>query len=113
MQANLINVPATYHQLINKTVQTFLRKYQLNSDIAVDISFVSKRQIRALNKKYRHIDKSTDVLSFPIWDNLKGMPKLGRVALGDIFICPEETEIDQNLSELIIHSLNHLVGKHH
>lgn len=113
MQVNLINVPATYHQLINKTVQTFLSKYQFKSDIVVGISFVSGHQIRALNKKYRQIDKSTDVLSFPIWESLKDIPKTGKVALGDIFICREETEIDKNLSELIIHSLNHLVGKHH
>ena len=33
-------------------------------------------KIGSLNKKFRHIDKETDVLSFPIWSNVKKIARL-------------------------------------
>ena len=113
MNVNLINVPLSSHKIVKKTVEDFFLHQSINRDGVVNISFVSQFQIRNLNKKYRQVNRSTDVLSFPIWKDIKEIPKKGKVALGDIFICPKETEIDKNLSELISHSLNHLIGKHH
>jgi len=113
MNVNLINVPRTYHKLIKKTVEDFSESYHINRESVVNISFISKYQIRILNNKYRQVNQPTDVLSFPIWQNLKEIPQRGKVALGDIFICPKMTEIDNNLQKLALHSLNHLIGKHH
>jgi len=113
MQTNFINIPPKYHSLIKKTVNDFVKVYKLNPNCTLNIEFVSSSRIKSLNKKYRQVDKPTDVLSFPIWQDAKNMPGKGSIGLGDIFICPEMTDIDQELANLISHSLNHLVGKHH
>ena len=55
--------------------------------------FVSKKEIRRLNKERRYLDELTDVLSFPQFNNIKEIlaaektyanPK---IFLGDIIIC--------------------------
>jgi probable rRNA maturation factor len=35
------------------------------ADASVTVAFVSDKKIRELNRQFRHIDKPTDVLSFP------------------------------------------------
>jgi len=82
-----------------------------NDDIAV--VFVGKAKIKALNKRYRAIDKVTDVLSFPAGE--KG-------DLGDIFIAPavararaaaRGSSYKDHLALLIVHSVLHLAGYDH
>ena len=113
MEIDIINIPDQYHHLIKTSVNKFFQGYQLNPKMSVCIGFVSKMRMRKLNEQYRQVDEPTDVLSFPIWENFKDIPVKGKVILGDIFICPEMTKIDTELSKLIIHGLSHLVGKHH
>lgn len=113
MEINFVNVLPKYQTLIKKTAAKFQESFHLNPQAVTSIEFVSKSKIRGLNQKYRRLDKPTDVLSFPIWQNLKDVPKRGKINLGDIFICPEMTNIDTKLDALVWHSLNHLVGKHH
>jgi len=113
MEINFVNIPVKYQTLIKKTVARFQRNYRLNPQAVASIEFISKSKIRGLNQKYRGLDAPTDVLSFPIWQNATIIPQEGVVNLGDIFICPEATDIDTKLAELVWHSLNHLIGKHH
>jgi probable rRNA maturation factor len=102
----------TNEKIAEKTVKDYLVEKSLNPNAKVSVFFVCQTKIRKLNKKYRQIDESTDVLSFPIWENLKDIPKSGEVALGDIFICLDNMG-DHSLEFLIRHSLDHLIGKHH
>ncbi len=113
MKVNFFGVDKIYRSSIDKTVNQFALKKNLNSKLIVNIQFVSKQKIKGLNKKYRHLDEATDVLSFPIWKNIKEMPKSREVILGDIVICPQMSDLDKNLKKLIEHSLNHLIGVHH
>jgi probable rRNA maturation factor len=113
MEINFINVPTQYQPLIKKTVKDFFHNYPISQRAAVNIQFVSSRKIRALNKKYRQCDEPTDVLSFPIWKKLDGIPDKTKLDLGDIIICPQETRLTEELPKLVIHSLRHLIGKHH
>ena len=110
---NFINIPAKYQPKIKKIVARFIQKHHLNPASNINIELVTRNRIRALNKKYRQIDKETDVLSFPIWRQKADIPKTGQVALGDIMIAPEKDNLDAKIEMLIEHSLNHLVGKHH
>jgi probable rRNA maturation factor len=77
------------------------------------IAFVSDRKIRELNRQFRGIDKTTDVLSFPAEepDNL-----------GDIAISVETAALqskqngltlNEEISQLILHGLLHLSGYDH
>lgn len=79
----------------------------------VSITFCSDREIKKLNSKYRHKDKPTDVLSFPLED---------KKLLGDIIISLETmrsnrsrfgTTEREELMFLIVHGLCHLLGHDH
>jgi len=39
-------------------------------NIYIDIILTNGEQIRKLNKKYRNVDEETDVLSFPMFENV-------------------------------------------
>jgi probable rRNA maturation factor len=73
----------------------------------VAIEFVDEDRIRDLNREFRLIDEPTDVLSFGVDEN--GAPR-GPRELGDIVICPAETE---DLREAIVHGALHLSGMDH
>ena len=82
------------------------------------IAFVSDRQIKELNRRFRRIDKATDVLSFPADEEAKSIGG----NLGDIAISLERAAVqakenrltrDQEISQLILHGLLHLCGYDH
>jgi probable rRNA maturation factor len=82
------------------------------------IAFVSDRQIRELNRRFRGIDKATDVLSFPAGDETGG----ASANLGDIAISLERATLqakensitlDEEIAQLILHGLLHLCGYDH
>jgi probable rRNA maturation factor len=73
----------------------------------VAIEFVDEERIRELNQEYRRIDAPTDVLSFGVdEDGLSAGPR----ELGDIVICPPQTE---DLREAVVHGALHLTGMDH
>ena len=84
------------------------------AETAVTIAFVSDRQIRALNKQFRHIDKATDVLSFPVDDDADN---LGDIAISIETAARQAKEngltLNGELAQLILHGLLHLSGYDH
>jgi len=97
-------------------------------DTEVSISVVGDRRMRTLNKKYRHVDKTTDVLSFPFHDPTQPSktPFIESpddvLRLGDIVISFPEARlmaisenklVDDEIVFLALHGLDHLMGKHH
>ena len=75
--------------------------------------------MRRLNRQYRGLDKTTDVLSFPLCE--AGVPQPGD-ALGDIVISipraaaqAEEYGVSfrNELLRLLLHGLLHLIGYDH
>jgi probable rRNA maturation factor len=73
----------------------------------VAIEFVDEDRIQDLNREFRRIDEPTDVLSFGVDEN--GAAR-GPRELGDIVICPAETD---DLREAIVHGALHLSGMDH
>ena len=80
----------------------------------------SLADIRSINEKWRHIDKPTNVLSFPALALVPGQQP-GPV-LGDIVIAHEtvqreaeegQKEFEDHLSHLLVHGLLHLSGYDH
>ncbi|MES2088101.1 MAG: rRNA maturation RNase YbeY [Patescibacteria group bacterium] len=77
----------------------------------LSIVFVTRAEIRKLNRIYRSIDKATDILSFPL-----------SKSSGEIFINLDESKIEAKkfdrefenfLGFLLIHGLVHLKGMDH
>ncbi|NCN24512.1 rRNA maturation RNase YbeY [Candidatus Berkelbacteria bacterium CG_4_9_14_3_um_filter_39_23] len=80
----------------------------------IDVSIVSRTEIKKLNQKYRQKDQATDVLSFSVFNNLSEIAKIDAPALlGEIVICADFVKIENDLTRLFEHGLNHLIGKHH
>ncbi|MCX6794042.1 MAG: rRNA maturation RNase YbeY [Candidatus Gottesmanbacteria bacterium] len=101
---------------------------QVHRDAEVSVSVVGDRRMRELNKKYRNIDKTTDVLSFGLNDPTVEIPAEFVEApddvlrLGDIVVSypqavdearEENTLVDEQIVTLVLHGLDHLLGKHH
>ena len=76
-------------------------------DGELGIAFVGAHEMRDLKRDHLGIDEATDVLSFPIDED--GSPS-GPRELGDVVICPEETE---DLREAVVHGALHLAGMDH
>ena len=95
---------------IEDTILDVLKEKGFDIDCEIDIKIVSKDEIHKLNKKYRNVNKPTDVLSFPQFEK---PPKISEdtILLGDIIICPEMAQED--ILFLIKHSTLHLLGYHH
>ena len=91
--------------------------------VGVSINLVGESKIRDLNKKYRHKDKATDVLSFPMSERFTIQDSRFMIHdLGDIFIClsfakndakSENVDIDRKLAQLTVHGFLHLAGYDH
>ena len=80
---------------------------------SVSVIFVDDLYIRELNKRYRKVDRETDVLSFPLQDEFQ------KDFLGEIYISVERAaqqaeeygeEFHKEIFRLITHGLLHLIG---
>ena len=57
----------------------------------ISVTFVDLDKIHELNKQYRGVDKPTDVLSFPQFDDLEEeIPEVCEICLGDVVICEQK-----------------------
>lgn len=95
------------------------------SDLAeVVVTFVDDAEIKKLNNEFRNIDKSTDVLSFPLGEDGEYdlNPETGAYSLGDVVISVEHAvaqseeyghSFERELSYLTVHSMLHLLGFDH
>jgi probable rRNA maturation factor len=71
------------------------------------VEFVDEERIQMLNRDYRRNDEPTDVLSFGVDED---GDSAGPRELGDIVICPAQTE---DIREAIVHGTLHLTGMDH
>jgi probable rRNA maturation factor len=73
--------------------------------LAVEV--VDPERIRELNRRHRGINRTTDVLAFP----LDGPgPSQGPRELGDVVVCPEQCS---SVREAVVHGVLHLCGFDH
>jgi probable rRNA maturation factor len=73
----------------------------------LSVELVGERRIHELNRAHRGRDAPTDVLAFPI-DGAG--PASGPRELGDVIICPEQSE---DAVEAAVHGVLHLCGYDH
>lgn len=84
--------------------------------IPLSVVYVDSEDMRDLNKRYRGIDRVTDVLSFAYND------EQGNLEEGEIIICPMrarqqrhrfKTTVHQEFGRLFFHGLLHIYGYDH
>ena len=108
-----MNCGLTYEFFTKVAESVFNELDMQDNQYEISLLLTDDETIRQLNKEYRNKDKSTDVLSFPMEDE---------IMLGDIAISvdtakrqAEEAEInlDRETAFLFIHGLLHLLGYDH
>ena len=118
--------PLTYKMkmLIRKAILATLDYEKVEEDCEVSITFCDDEKIRELNRKFRNIDRATDVLSFPLFDEdgLDGFVPEMECMLGDIVISLERAQeqaeefghsFERETAFLCVHSMLHLLGYDH
>ena len=97
----------------------------INERLTASLLFTTDEEVHALNKQWRHKDKPTNVLSFPMLerDDLLDLSKDGPPEmLGDLALayetCASEARdknvlLSDHAAHLIVHGLLHLAGHDH
>lgn len=111
-----------YEDIYRKIIETACHLLKVDDDLELSVIFVDDKKIHEINKDYRNIDRSTDVISFALEDNeqyyLEGMPR----ELGDIFISIDHARLQaqeyghsfyREMCFLFTHGLLHLLGFDH
>lgn len=118
-----------YIDIIENVIkECFLEEKMTDSNLYISITLTNPKNIKEINKKYRNIDKETDVLSFPIFEReeiqikLKNSDNQVKDILGDIIISIPRVEqqakeyehsFKRELSYMVVHGFYHLMGYDH
>ena len=108
---------------LNKVAEKTLKIAGFKKPVEISLVITGEKRIRSLNKKYRKIDKITDVLSFGFADGLHSSAEtMEPTCLGEIFICypqvvkqakQKKHSVRKELAILLIHGILHLLGYDH
>ncbi len=112
---------------LTKSIKKILLSIFPSRTIAFEISILltGTKNMRKLNKKFRKINKDTDVLSFPAEEKnffkkdlkLKKKVYLGDIALSyqyiEAIIKKQNTSFDDYFKKMLIHGVLHLIGYEH
>ena len=110
--------------LIRRCCNAVLVNENFEGSAEISVRFVDDEIIHELNREYRHVDRSTDVLSFPLGEN--GVYDINRDTgakiLGDIVISMQHAvmqadlyghSLQREIAFLTVHSMLHLLGYDH
>lgn len=116
------NFENNYEQDFTAIIEQALKTLGIEDDVEVSCVLVDDERIHEINREYRHIDCSTDVISFAMEDNdqfyVEGMPR----TLGDIFISVDHAKkqaeeyghsLRREMCFLFTHGILHLLGYDH
>ncbi len=108
---------------VRKAATEILAEENITTDCQISVYVCGDRKMRTLNKKYRNINGTTDVLSFGSENDKPFVTEKSNILyLGDIAISyPEarknamnnELLVDDEIDNLVKHGILHLLGKHH
>ena len=114
--------PNELKSVMRKAVRFALNNKDLKTTDPYEVSiiFVDEARIREINNDFRHIDRTTDVISFAFseGEGAEYAPYL----LGDIFICTDVvashaekygTTFDEEMTFMVVHGILHLLGFDH
>ena len=108
--------------IVKKAISEVFKEMDFKKKYYLSVLLTDNNRIKEINKKYRKINKSTNVLSFPQNDERFVTKKTSKIILGDIVISLEKIikesklqnkNISDHLTHMVIHSLLHLLGLNH
>lgn len=105
-----------YRNRLRRMAGTILKSLGLPTRCELSVTFTDDRRMRELNRVWRDIDRTTDVLSFP----QDGGPDFS--LLGDVVISLETASrqsrrygntVNEEIKKLLVHGILHLLGYDH
>ena len=126
-----IKLESGMEELMTKAVEISLNNEEFKIPSEISILLTDDNGIREINREQRNIDKSTDVLSFPMTDIFKGKLESDTgdfnmdenlLMLGDIVISMETAKrqaeeyghsFEREMAFLVTHGMFHLLGYDH
>ena len=131
-----IELDVDYRKIGENVIEAVLDSEKCPYETEVSLIITDDEQIHSINKEYRNIERSTDVLSFPMieysmpsdFSHVENSvedyfnPETGELILGDIIISAEKVieqansyghSVLREYAFLIVHSMLHLCGYDH
>ncbi len=102
-----------------------LTEQGITGGVEVSVAVVGDRKMRLLNKQFRRVDETTDVLSFPYEagsGSVKFVRPAGPTQLGDVVIsypqavlqaAHDNILVDEEIAKIARHGAMHLLGFDH
>jgi probable rRNA maturation factor len=112
---------------ITKNIKKFLLSIfsSHKNNFEISILLTGSKNMKNLNKKFRKINKDTDVLSFPAEEKVffeKNFKSKKKVYLGDLALSyqyieditkKQKTNFDYYFKKMLVHGVLHLIGYEH
>ena len=119
-----VKIPTGVRLLVRRCCNAVLLYEDFKEPAEVSVTFVDDERIHSLNKEYRDVDSSTDVLSFPLGETgvYDKNNDTGALLLGDIVISIPTAvrqaktyghSLQREIGFLTVHSMLHLLGYDH
>ncbi len=107
---------------LRRAVEKTLSAGGVDSKVELGVVVTDDRVLQELNRTYRGIDATTDVLAFVLPEEGFALPPDGTLHLGEVFISYPQAErqakeqghsLGRELALLVIHGVLHLLGHDH
>lgn len=128
VQPENLSLPLKTRETVQNVLQRAADLLELGPDVEISVLLVDNETIRTLNRDYRDKDAATDVLSFPMEEEIDDAcePQIiggpSERMLGDLVISVERAveqaaeyghAVERELAFLSVHGLLHLLGYDH
>ena len=110
---------------VTQAVKIFSENFKISRNFHFTVHSLNESESKKLNQKTFNKNKPTDVLSFPLYNDIEAINQLDESMhedMGDMFICRNvikknaeiyEKDFVEELQYIVIHGLLHLIGYSH
>ena len=110
---------------VTQAVKIFSDNFKISKNFHFTVHSLNESESKKLNQKTFNTNKPTDVLSFPLYNDIEAINELDKSMsedMGDMFICRNvikknaeiyDKDFVEELQYIVIHGLLHLIGYSH
>lgn len=110
---------------VTQAVKIFSQNFKISRNFHFTVHSLNESESKKLNQKTFNKNKPTDVLSFPLYNDIEAINQLDESMhedMGDMFICRNvikknaeiyDKDFVEELQYIVIHGLLHLIGYSH
>jgi|TARA_B100000524_G_scaffold180839_1_gene93200 probable rRNA maturation factor len=110
---------------VTQAVKIFSENFKISRNFHFTVHSLNESESKKLNQKTFNKNKPTDVLSFPLYNDIEAINQLDQSMhedMGDMFICRNvikknaeiyDKDFVEELQYIVIHGLLHLIGYSH